>query len=68
MAGKALDGRHRDKSGQIDKKHGNTRIASLRKTYGVHFAEGRRKDMMLKTLLAKSGSHSLHEYLKKHHK
>jgi hypothetical protein len=24
----------------------------LRKTYGEHFAKGRRKDMMLKTLLA----------------
>ncbi len=68
MARKSLDGRHRDKSGQIDRKHGNTRIGSLRKTYGPHFAQGRRKDMMLKTLLSESGSPSLHDYLKKHHK
>ena len=68
MAKKSLDDRHRDKGGQIDKKHGNTRIGSLRKTYGDHFAEGRRKDMMLKTLLAESGSPSLHHYLKAHHK
>ena len=52
MAKKGLDGRHRDTTGRIDKKHGNTRVGSLRKTYGDHFAKGRRKDMMLKTLLA----------------
>ena len=67
-AKKGLDGRYRDTGGQIDKKHGNTRLASLRKTYGAHFAKGHRKDMMLKTLLAESGSPSLHAYLKKHHK
>jgi hypothetical protein len=32
------------------------------------FAKGRRKDMMLKTLLAETGTASLHEYLKHHHK
>ena len=55
-AKKGLDGRHRDKTGRIDKKHGNTRIGALRKTYGEHFAAGRRKDMMLKTLLAETGT------------
>jgi hypothetical protein len=68
MAKKGLDGRHRDKTGRIDKKHGNTLVASLRKTYGEHFAAGRRKDTMLKTLLAETGTESLHEYLRKHHK
>jgi hypothetical protein len=34
-AKRGLDGRHRDKSGRIDKKHGNTRVASLRKEYGL---------------------------------
>ena len=63
-----LDGRHRDVTGRIDKKHGNTLIGSLRKTYGEHFAHGRRKDMMLKTLLAETGTDSLHAYLRKHHK
>lgn len=67
-ARKGLDNRHRDKGGQIDRKHGNTRIKSLRKTYGEHFAAGRRSDMMLKTLLSETGSPSLHEYLRKHHK
>ena len=62
------DGRHRDKTGKIDKKHGNTRIGSLRKEYGPGFAKGRRKDMMLKTLLEETGSASLHEYLRHHHR
>jgi hypothetical protein len=44
---------------RIFKKHGNTRVKSLRKTYGEHFAKGRRADMMLKTLLAETGTESL---------
>ncbi len=62
-----LDGRHRDKSGKIERKHGNTRVGSLRNEYGASFAKGRRKDMMLKTLLKETGSASLHEYLRHHH-
>ena len=70
MAGgrRGLDGRHRDKGGRIEKKHGNTRVGSLRKEYGESFAKGRRKDMMLKTLLKETGSTSLHEYLRQHHR
>jgi hypothetical protein len=64
---RGLDRRHRDKGGRIEKKHGNTRIASLRKEHGESFAKGRRKDMMLKTLLKETGSSSLHEYLRHHH-
>jgi len=41
---RGLDGRHRDKTGKIDKKHGNTRIGSLREEYGSGFAKGRRKE------------------------
>jgi hypothetical protein len=63
---RGLDGRHRDKNGRIDRKHGNTRVAALRKEYGESFAEGRRKDMMLKTLLKETGSASLHDYLRHH--
>lgn len=33
-----LDNRHRDKNGQIARKHGNTLISTLRQTYGQHFA------------------------------
>ena len=65
---RGLDRRHRDKGGRIEKKHGNTRIGSLRKEYGESFAKGHRKDMMLKTLLKETGSTSLHEYLRQHHR
>jgi len=65
---RGLDRRHRDRSGKIEKKHGNTRIGSLRREYGDKFAIGRRKDMMLKTLLKETDCTSLHEYLKRHHK
>jgi hypothetical protein len=61
---RGLDGRHRDKSGRIERKHGNTKVAALRKEYGESFAKGRRKDLMLK----ETGSASLHDYLKHHHK
>ena len=67
-ARKALDGRHRDKTGRIDRKHGNTLVGTLRKTYGEHFAKGRRSTLMLKTLLKETGTESLHGYLAKHHK
>jgi hypothetical protein len=65
---RGLDGRHRDKSGRIERKHGNTKVGTLREEYGESFAEGRRKDMMLKTLLKETGSASLHDYLRHHHR
>ena len=65
---RGLDGRHRDKSGRIDRKRGNTKIGSLRKEYGDSFAKGRRSDLMLRTLLEETGSASLHDYLRHHHK
>ena len=39
MPESALLSRHRDKNGEISKKHGNTLIGTLRKTYGPHFAK-----------------------------
>jgi len=35
-----LDQRHRDKNGEIDRKHGNTLLSTLRQTYGPNFALG----------------------------
>jgi hypothetical protein len=32
--------RHRDKNGQMSRKHGNTLISTLRKHYGTDFAYG----------------------------
>ena len=43
---------------------GNIRIDTLRQTYGESFAPGIRGDAHLKTLLDRTGSSSLSEYLK----
>ena len=65
---KGLDERNRDKGGQIDKKHGNTLVRTLRKTYGEDFAPGVRGDMKLENLLKREKASSLSELLKKHKK
>jgi hypothetical protein len=44
-------------------KRGDTRIDTLRQTYGDSFASGIRGDAHLKTLLDRTGSHSLSDYL-----
>lgn len=59
-----LDNRPRDTNGQIREKRGDTRIDTLRQTYGDNFAPGIRGDAHLKTLLDRTGSNSLSEYLK----
>ncbi len=35
-----LNGRHRDKDGEISRKHGNTLVSTLRRFYGDSFAHG----------------------------
>jgi hypothetical protein len=59
-----LDSRHRDLTGQIEKKHGNTLLKALRKQYGQDLAPGRRSDMMLRTMRAEAGGKSLSQILK----
>jgi hypothetical protein len=61
-----LDDRHRDEDGQTRAKNGNTRIGTLRDTYGEDFASGHRSDMKLETLLEQTGCGSLSEYLRTH--
>jgi hypothetical protein len=60
-----LDGRHRDKNGKISKKHGNTLVSTLRKTYGAGFAPGRSDDEKLSDVLydldEPSLSHLIHD-------
>ena len=60
-----LDGRHRDLNGEIRQKNGNTRVDTLRETYGSDFAKGHRGDTKLDTLLQNSGTRTLSEYLKR---
>lgn len=59
-----LDGRARDNDGEIRRKNGNTRVDTLRETYGEDFAPGVRGDMHLETLLDRTGAKSLSDYLK----
>jgi hypothetical protein len=59
-----LDNRERETSRQIRDKRGDTRVDTLRQTYGDSFAPGIRGDAHLKTLLDRTGSNSLSDYLK----
>jgi hypothetical protein len=54
-----LDGRHRDRNGQIAKKHGNTLISTLRRTYGTDFAGASRGDARLIDVLHELDERSL---------
>ena len=59
-----LEDRQRDTSDPVSEKRGDTRIDTLRQTYGEDFAPGVRGDTHLKTLLDRTGSSSLSEYLR----
>jgi hypothetical protein len=60
-----LDDRCRDRDGEIRRKNGNTRVATLRETYGPGFAPGIRGDAKLSTVLGRTGARSLSELVKK---
>jgi hypothetical protein len=60
-----LDNRCRDENGEIRHKNGSTRVSTLREIYGQSFALGVRKDMKLDTLLERTASRSLSDYLKR---
>ena len=62
---RGLDHRQRDHSGAIRKKRSDTKVATLRKEYGEHFAKGYRDDALLGTVLKREGVDSLHALLKK---
>ena len=59
-----LDNRSRDNDGEIRRKRGDTRIDTLRDTYGPDFASGYRGDAHLETVLEREGVDSLSEYLR----
>lgn len=61
---KGLDGRCRDNNGQTRAKNSDTRIDTLRETYGEEFGDGLRGDAHLSTLLKRTGFSSLSQYLK----
>ncbi len=60
-----LDGRHRDRDGEIRQKRSDTQVGTLRKEYGDSFAKGYRSDAQLGTVLKREDANSLSELLKK---
>jgi hypothetical protein len=61
---KGLDGRERDRDGQIREKRGDTHVGTLRKEYGDNFAKGYRSDTKLETVRDATGK-SLSELVKR---
>lgn len=61
-----LDGRHRDKDGEISKKHGNTLVGTLRKLYGKGFAAGYPDTTKLSEVLHQLNETSLSQLRRDH--
>jgi hypothetical protein len=61
-----LDLRHRDKNGEIARKHGNTLVGTLRKIYGPRFAPGFKDSDTLAFVLAALDEPSLAKLAKDH--
>ncbi len=62
---RGLDNRQRDRDGEIRQKRSDTRVGTLRKTYGDEFAPGYRSDTKLGTVLKKEGAETLDQLLKR---
>ena len=61
-----LDDRHRDKNGEISRKHGNTLVRTLRKIYGPGFAPNFPDTAKLSDLLHKLDEPSLSKLHRDH--
>lgn len=61
-----LDGRHRDKNGEISRKHGNTLVRTLRKIYGPGCAPGCRDGEKLSEVLHKLDEPALSKLAQDH--
>ena len=66
MKEQGLDNRHRDKNGEISRKHGNTLVRTLRKLYGSGFSPGCRDEEKLSDVLHKFDATSLGQLHKYH--
>ena len=60
------DARHRDKNGEIGRKHGNTLIKTLRKHYGATFAPAFKDTDRLSEVLAELDEPSLSHLIRDH--
>jgi len=61
-----LHGRHRKEVGEINRRHGNTLIRTLRRAYGAGFAQGATDDERLENVLARLDEHSLSQLVRDH--
>ncbi len=61
-----LHQRHRDRNGEISRKHGNTLISTLRKAYGPGFAKGFADRDTLADALETLDEHSLNQLVHDH--
>jgi len=62
----SMNDRHRDKSGEISKKHGNTLVRTLRKMYGNTFAAGQSETAKLSEVLQHLNETSLSQLVHDH--
>lgn len=62
-----LDDRHRDKDGEISRKHGNTLVRTLRRIYGQSFASGFADTDTLSHVLNTAPTHSSLSQLRRDH-
>ena len=60
-----LDGRMRDRDGEIRQKRSDTLVGTLRKEYGDNFAAGYRSDAKLGTVLKREGVDTLDQLRRK---
>ena len=58
--------RRRDKNGEISRKHGNTLLGTLRKTYGTDFAKDCAESDRLSDVLHKMDEPSLSKLVRDH--
>jgi hypothetical protein len=66
MTESSLISRHRNKDGEISRKHGNTLIRTLRKTYGAAFAKNCSDTDKLSDVLHKLDEPSLSKLIADH--
>jgi hypothetical protein len=61
-----LNNRHRDRNGEISRKHGNTLVRTLRRVYGPSFAAGFPEEAKLSDVLHALDDHSLSQLVHDH--
>ena len=62
----AITARRRHKHGEIGRKHGNTLVGTLRKTYGERFAPGCAETAKLSNVLKKMDEPSMSKLIHDH--